>query len=510
MLDILEKLKLNTATIYEDLSPAKLITEAVKRGEGILCSNGALSIHTGKCTGRSPKDRYIVCDETTKDNINWGDINLPIEQSKFDGLLNEVKDYLKEKDLFVFNGRVGASEDYSIGVQSICEYASQSLFCRQLFIREKSNNKEEGFTVLSAPGFKADAKKYSLNSEVFIIINFTQRIVLIGGTQYSGEIKKAMFTAMNYFLPFKGVLPMHCSANEGKDGDVAILFGLSGTGKTTLSADPERALIGDDEHGWSKTGIFNFEGGCYAKTIDLSREKERDIYDAIRFGSILENVILDSDNNPIYDNGSITENTRGSYPIYHINNVKSTGNGGVPKVILFLTADAFGVLPPIARLNKEQAMYYFLSGYTSKVAGTERGLKEPQATFSTCFGAPFMPMNPKVYAELLGDKIEEYNVRVYMVNTGWIGGSYGVGNRIALKYTRTLVKAAINGELEKEHWVEDEYFNLMIPVNCPGVPSEILKPQETWANKEDYKNTSILLKEKFEQNYKKYSHIEIG
>lgn len=508
-MNILEKLKLNTAAIYEDLSPAKLITEAVKRGEGVLCSNGALSIHTGKCTGRSPKDRYIVYDENTKDNINWGEVNLPIEESKFNGLLQEVKDYLKHKDLFVFNGRVGASEDYNIGVQSICEYASQALFCHQLFIREKSSSKEEGFTVLSAPGFKADAKKYSLNSEVFIIINFTQRIVLIGGSQYSGEIKKAMFTAMNYFLPFKGVLPMHCSANEGKHGDIAILFGLSGTGKTTLSADPERALIGDDEHGWSEEGIFNFEGGCYAKTIDLSREKEKDIYDAIRFGSILENVVLDKNNNPIYEDGSITENTRGSYPIYHINNVKNPGTGGVPKVILFLTADAFGVLPPIAKLNKEQAMYYFLSGYTSKVAGTERGLKEPQATFSTCFGAPFMPMNPKVYAELLGEKIEKHNVRVYMVNTGWIGGSYGVGSRIALKYTRTLVKAAINGELEKETWEEDGHFDLMIPVNCPGVPSNLLKPEKTWSNLEHYNATAALLKEKFQENYKKYAHIEV-
>lgn len=498
-------LDFNCAEIYEDLSPAQLITEAVRRGEGVLCSNGALSINTGKCTGRSPKDRYIVSDKNTKEHINWGEVNLPIEEAKFDELLKDVQNYLKDKDLFVFNGRVGALEDYTMGVKGICEYASQALFCHQLFIREKVNKEKEAFTVISAPGFKADAEKYSLNSEVFVILNFTKKMILIGGTQYSGEIKKAIFTSMNYMLPFKGVLPMHCSANEGKDGDVAILFGLSGTGKTTLSADPERALIGDDEHGWCDNGVFNFEGGCYAKTINLSREKEKDIYDAIKFGSIIENVVLDNKNNPLFDDSSITENTRGSYPIHYINNVKSNGKGAVPKVILFLTADAFGVMPPIAKLNKEQAMYYFLSGYTSKVAGTERGLKEPQATFSACFGAPFMPMNPKEYAKLLGEKIEENNVRVYMVNTGWIGGSYGTGKRIDLPYTRTLVKAAINGDLEKRSYKKHEYFNLLIPESCDGVPSEILTPEETWRNKNDYIETVQKLKNQFEKNYKKYS-----
>ncbi len=505
MLSLDKYLKMETA--YENLSPARLVTEAVERGEGVLSSTGALRIKTGKYTGRSPKDRYIVMDNETEKLINWGEVNRPISESVFKDLLKEVENYLNTKDKFVFNGRVGASADNTFGVNCICEYASHALFCHQLFIREKVYHGEESFTVISAPGYKADKEKYNLNSEVFIILNLTEKIILIGGSAYSGEIKKAIFTSMNYYLPRRGVLPMHCSANEGREGDVAILFGLSGTGKTTLSADPKRALIGDDEHGWSDKGVFNFEGGCYAKAINLSREKEKDIYDAIRFGSIIENVILDKDNNPLYEDDSITENTRASYPINHIDNIKIEGEGGEPKVIIFLTADAFGVMPPIVRLTEEEAMYYFLSGYTSKVAGTERGLKEPEATFSTCFGAPFMPLNPRVYSKMLGEKILKGKVRVYMVNTGWIGGPYGIGERISLKYTRAMVSAAINGDLEKEEWKLHQGFKLMIPKGCPGVPSEIFTPENLWDNKEEYFKTVESLIEKFNNNYKAFEII---
>lgn len=498
-------IKVVTDKIYlEDLAPAQLIREAVKRGEGELSDTGALSIRTGKYTGRSPKDRYIVRDELTESSINWGEINRPIDEEKYYELLNSVNDYLKEKEIFVINGRVGAAADYSYNVRCFCEYASQALFCSQLFIKGKDLATSESFTVISAPGFKVDKDRYNLNSEAFIILNLKDKTILIGGTKYSGEIKKAIFTSMNFFLPQRGVLPMHCSANEGKNGDVAVLFGLSGTGKTTLSADPDRALIGDDEHGWSDHGIFNFEGGCYAKTINLSRDKEKDIYDAIRFGSVLENVVLDNENIPQYDDDSLTENTRAAYPLTYINNIKAEGKGGIPQVILFLTADAFGVIPPISKLTKEQAMYYFLSGYTSKVAGTERGLTEPEATFSTCFGEPFMPLNPKKYAELLGEKIDKYGVRVYMVNTGWIEGPYGTGRRIPLKYTRAMVTAAVDGTLEKEEWQIHQGFELMVPKRCPHVPEELLLPENTWNNKEDYYAMLTNLKEKFQENYKKY------
>ena len=389
--------------VFEDLAPVKLVEEAIKRGEGELSDTGALSIKTGSYTGRSPKDRYIVKDEITENRVNWGSVNRDISEEIYNDLRWAIEDYLKDKEMFIINGRVGAAADYSYNVRCICEYASQALFCSQLFIKGKDLSNKEEFTVISAPGFKADKDRYNLNSEAFIILNLKDKTIIIGGTQYSGEIKKAIFTAMNFFLPQKGVLPMHCSANEGKNGDVAILFGLSGTGKTTLSADPDRALIGDDEHGWSDYGIFNFEGGCYAKTINLSRDREKDIYDAIRLGAVLENVVLDNEKVPQYDDASLTENTRAAYPLTYISKIKADGTGGIPKVILFLTADAFGVIPPISKLTKEQAMYYFLSGYTSKVAGTERGLKEPEATFSTCFGEPFMPLHPKKYAKLLGE-----------------------------------------------------------------------------------------------------------
>ncbi|WP_426349553.1 phosphoenolpyruvate carboxykinase (ATP) [Alloiococcus sp. CFN-8] len=490
--------------VYEGLNPVQLIEQAIKRGEGELTDTGALSIKTGCYTGRSPKDRYIVKDEITDDTINWGSVNRPITEAIYDDLLWSIKNYLKDKEVFAVNGRVGAAADYSYNVRCICEYASQALFCSQLFIKGIDIANRDGFTVISAPGFKADKDKYNLNSEAFIILNLKDKTIIIGGTQYSGEIKKAIFTAMNFFLPQRGVLPMHCSANEGKDGDVAILFGLSGTGKTTLSADPNRALIGDDEHGWSDDGIFNFEGGCYAKAINLSRDREKDIYDAIRLGSVLENVVLDNENIPQYDDDSLTENTRAAYPLNYINNIKDDGRGGIPRVILFLTADAFGVIPPISKLTKEQAMYYFLSGYTSKVAGTERGLKEPEATFSTCFGEPFMPLHPKKYAKLLGEKIDKYGVRVYMVNTGWIEGPYGTGRRIPLKYTRAMVSAAVDGTLEEMGWRLHEGLDLLVPKSCPMVPEELLIPENTWKNKEDYFASMNSLKEKFQKNYKRY------
>lgn len=509
----LSYLNLTGKEIYNNLSVSQLIEHALIKKEGCLSNTGALVVHTGKYTGRSPKDRFIVKQSSIEDKINWGSVNLPTSEEVFSNLYEKVKTYLKDKDLYVFDGFVGAEKDYRLSVKTVCEYASQALFANQLFRRLEEEGEERGqevapdFTIISAPGFKAEAEKDGINSEAFILVNFDKKIVLIGGTQYSGEIKKSMFSVMNFLLPLKGVFPMHCSANIGKDGDVAIFFGLSGTGKTTLSTDPDRKLIGDDEHGWYDKGVFNFEGGCYAKAIGLDKEKEKDIYEAIRFGALLENVILDENRAPNYDDGVLTENTRAAYPLYHIDNIKCDGKGGNPKTVIFLTADAFGVLPPVSKLSKEAAMYHFMSGYTSKLAGTERGIKEPQATFSACFGEPFMLMNPAVYAKLLGEKIEKHDVDVYLINTGWSGGPYGVGSRIKLSYTRAMVTAAIEGKLRNVEWVEHPIFKVMMPKECENVPSEMLNPMNLWEDKEAYKNKALELTKKFNDNFKKFKDV---
>lgn len=496
--------------LYRNLPVSELVQFAVEKKEGVLSEDGALVINTGKYTGRSPKDRFIVKQKSISDNINWGKVNLPIDENVYENLYKKVTEYLENKDLFVFDGFVGADKEYRLPIRVVCEYASQAMFSNQLFRRpteaELANHVPE-FTVISAPGFKANGKEDGVNSEAFIIINFDKKIILIGGTKYSGEIKKSVFSIMNYLMPQKGVFPMHCSSNIGKEGDTAVFFGLSGTGKTTLSADPQRKLIGDDEHGWCDKGVFNFEGGCYAKTIKLSREREREIYDAIKFGTVLENVVLNGEKKPDYDDGSLTENTRAAYPVEYIKNAELSGMGGIPKTVIFLTADAFGVMPPISKLSKEAAMYHFMSGYTSKVAGTERGIVEPQATFSACFGEPFMLMNPAVYAKLLGEKIEKYDTDVYMINTGWLSGGYGKGDRIKLSYTRSMVKAALEGKLRDVKYTKHPVFGVMVPEECPDVPSEILNPRNTWNDKAAYDKKAAELAVRFAENFKKFKNV---
>src|SRR5690625_2104325 len=451
--------------IHENLSVPQLVEKILSREEGTLSATGAVRSTTGQYTGRSPKDRFIVRDDVSDDLVDWGQVNQPIDENSFEALYEKVINHLYTKnELFSFKGFAGADEKYRLPVQVINEYAWQNLFARQMLIRPTEaelNNHEAEFTILSAPTIKADPAVHGTRSETFIIISFKKRVVLIGGTEYAGEIKKSIFSIMNFLLPQRDVLSMHCSANVGQEGDVALFFGLSGTGKTTLSADPYRRLIGDDEHGWSPNGIFNIEGGCYAKTINLSREKGPQIFNAIRFGSVLENVILDDNTRlPDYDDTSLTENTRAAYPLENIDNIVSPSVAGHPNAIIFLTADASGTLPPISKLTKEQAMYHFLSGYTSKLAGTERGVTEPEATFSTCFGAPFLPLTPSTYAEMLGEKIDEHETNVFLVNTGWTGGPYGVGHRIELSYTRAMVHAALEGELNAVETTTDEIFGL--------------------------------------------------
>lgn len=507
----LSYLKINSSTsIYRNLSTADLVEHAINRGQGTLSDKGALVVHTGKYTGRSPKDRFIVKQESTQDKINWGEVNVPIDEETYNRLYEQVVENLSDRELFVFDGYVGALEEYKTNIRVVSEFASQALFSKNMFRRLEDSQLDSfvpDFTIISAPNFKAKGAEDGINSEAFIIINFDKKIVLIGGTQYSGEIKKSVFSLMNFMLPLKGVFPMHCSANIGEEGDTAVFFGLSGTGKTTLSTDPERKLIGDDEHGWCESGVFNFEGGCYAKTINLSKEKERDIYEAIRFGTVLENVVLNENKTPDYDDGSLTENTRAAYPLDFIDNIQESGIGNNPSTIIFLTADAFGVLPPVSKLTKEAAMYHFMAGYTSKLAGTERGITEPKATFSACFGEPFMLMHPAVYAKLLGERIEKHNSEVYMINTGWSGGSYGKGQRIKLSYTRAMVKAALKGQLRDAAFTEHPIFKVLVPAECPGVPSEILNPENTWENKEEYKVKARELAVKFKNNFKKFKNV---
>ncbi|WP_462411248.1 phosphoenolpyruvate carboxykinase (ATP) [Neobacillus sp. Marseille-QA0830] len=500
--------------VYTQLSVPQLVEKILRRKEGQLTSTGAVCVSTGKYTGRSPRDKFIVNEPATKDKIAWGpSLNQPISEEIFVKLYHKVIEYLKQKqEIFVFKGFAGADKKSQLPIQVINELAWQNLFAHQLFIRPTEDelvSHDNPFTVISAPHFKANPVVDGTNSEAFILISFERRVVLIGGTEYAGEMKKSIFSVMNYLLPENHIFSMHCSANVGKEGDVALFFGLSGTGKTTLSADPHRRLIGDDEHGWSSSGVFNIEGGCYAKTINLSEEKEPQIFNAIRFGTVLENVVMDQDSRvPDYDDGAFTENTRAAYPIEAIDNIVQPSIAGHPNTIVFLTADAFGVLPPITKLTREQAMYHFLSGYTSKLAGTERGVTSPEATFSTCFGAPFLPLPATRYAKMLGEKILEHNVNVFLVNTGWTGGVYGTGSRMKLSYTRAMVQAALEGELNHVETVKDEIFGLNIPLHVAGVPDEVLQPNKTWSDQAAFKVKAKELAEKFRENFKKFTNVE--
>ena len=492
--------------IFRNLPITALTEDALFRGEGRLSDTGALVVETGKYTGRSPDDKFIVDTAEVHDEIAWGKINVPISEDKFYALKSKLLAYLQNKDLYVFDGFAGADPAYTQKFRIINELASQNLFIHQLLIRPTDEQLEDftpDFTIYAAPDFKCVPEVDGVNSEAAIIINYSTHEVLIVGSGYSGEIKKSVFSVMNYVLPKKGILPMHCSANIGKDGDSAVFFGLSGTGKTTLSADPNRMLIGDDEHGWSNNGIFNIEGGCYAKCIGLKKENEPEIYAAIRFGALLENVIVDQNGHPDYDDGSLTENTRVGYPVDFIPNAAIPGVGGQPKTIVFLTADAFGVLPPISKLDNDAAMYHFVSGYTSKLAGTERGITEPVTTFSTLFGAPFFPLDASVYATMLGDKLKETGANVFLVNTGWCGGSAGTVPRMKLSYTRAMVSAALSGELNNVEYELDPIFNLNVPKSCPNVPSDILNPREMWSDKTAYENSAKTLAAKFKENFQK-------
>ncbi len=500
--------------VYHQLSPAQLTEKALAAGEGVLTDTGALRVMTGKYTGRSPKDRFIVDEPEFHDQIAWGKVNMPISNEKFERIYKGVRAYLQHRDIYVFDGFAGADPDYRLNVRVINDLASENMFIHQLLIRptaEELKNFVPGFTIVAAPGYKCIPEEDGINSEAAILVSFKRRLVVIAGSQYAGEIKKSIFSVMNFLMPEKNVFPMHCSANVGKDGDSALFFGLSGTGKTTLSADPNRGLIGDDEHGWSDHGIFNFEGGCYAKTIKLSKEHEPDIYNAIRFGALLENVPLNEERQPDYDDGSVTENTRVGYPVNYISNAVIPGVAGHPKTVIFLTADAFGVLPPISKLSKEAAMYHFVSGFTSKLAGTERGINEPTPTFSTCFGEPFMPRPASKYAAMMGEKIEKYGSDVYLVNTGWSGGpASGEGKRMKLPYTRAMITAALNGELAKVEYRHDDTFNVDVPLTCPGLPEEaqkVLNPRDTWSDKAAYDAMAKKLAGMFVENFKQYKDM---
>lgn len=507
----LAEMDIKLGRIHRNLSVPSMVEQIIARKEGILSSTGALSVKTGKFTGRSPDDKYIVDDEVTHNSVNWGKVNHPISEENFDKIFRRMKKHIEDKEFFIFDGFVGADTDHRLPIRVINNRAWHNLFARQLFIRptrEELENYKPEFTLISCDDFAAIPEEEGTRTETFIIINFKKKLVLIGSTSYAGEIKKAMFSIMNFLLPRKGVFPMHCSANVGKGGDTALFFGLSGTGKTTLSADPDRRLVGDDEHGWSDSGVFNFEGGCYAKCINLKQEKEPQIWNAIRFGSVMENVVMrDGNREPDFDDGSLTENTRVAYPLDYIDGAIIPSIAGHPQVIVFLTADAFGVMPPIARLTKESAMYHFMSGYTSKLAGTERGITEPKETFSHCFGAPFMPLHAQEYAKMLGEKITEHGTRVYLINTGWTGGPYGVGKRMNLTYTRAMVSAALNGEIDKVPIKHHDIFNLDMPSSCPGVPDEVLDPRNTWSDKDRYDAAAKRLAMLFIKNFEKFGNV---
>ena len=501
----------NLGNVFWNLSPAELVEDTILMGEGVLTDSGAVAVNTGEFTGRSPEDRFIVCDEKTKDSVWWGKINKKFDSDKFDALFNRMKAFLIDKDMYVRDSYVCADDKYRMNIRVVTELPWINMFAYNMFLRpteEEIQSFEPEWHIVCVPSFMADPDIDGTRQPNFAILDFTRKMVIIGGTRYTGEVKKGIFSVLNYILPHeKNVLSMHCSANVGEGGDTAIFFGLSGTGKTTLSSDPNRRLIGDDEHGWDENGsVFNFEGGCYAKTINLSAEKEPQIYGAIKFGAVLENIGFKGDSStPDYEDDTITQNTRVSYPIYHIDNIMVPSVGRNPKNIFFLTCDANGVLPPISKLTKEQAMYHFISGYTAKVAGTEEGITEPKLVFSTCFGAPFLPLHPTKYAEMLGNKIEKDHVNVWMINTGWSGGEYGVGERVELKYTRAMVTAALNGDLDNVECVKDEIFNLNMVASCPGVPSEILNPKNTWKDKAAYDKKANQLAQEFINNFETYS-----
>jgi phosphoenolpyruvate carboxykinase (ATP) len=501
----------NVGAAYWNLTPAELVEDTLMREEGVLTDNGALAIDTGEFTGRSPKDKFIVFDDITKDSIWWGDVNIKFDAAKFDAIYNRVTAYLAGKEVYVRDSYACADPAYRLNIRVVTEFPWSNLFANNLFLRPTTDeiaNFAPDWHIVCAPGFKADPAIDGTRQHNFAILNMTRKVILIGGTGYTGEIKKGIFTLLNYILPHeKGVLSMHCSANEGDAGDTAIFFGLSGTGKTTLSADPNRKLIGDDEHGWADSSVFNFEGGCYAKCIDLTQEKEPQIWNAIKFGALVENIDFKEDSRSVdYTSTSKTENTRVAYPINHIDNAKEPSMGAAPKNIFFLTADAFGVLPPISKLTPEQAMYHFISGYTSKVAGTEMGITEPQTTFSACFGKAFLPLHPGKYAELLGKKLKANpDINVWLVNTGWTGGAYGTGSRIKLAYTRALITAALDGQLGNVEYGETPFFKLRFPKTCPGVPAEILEPRNTWADKAAFDAQASDLATKFVKNFEQYA-----
>ncbi len=494
--------------VHWNLTPAELYEQAIRNGEAEITADGAIRVLTGQYTGRSPKDKFFVKQSPSEELIWWGDINQPTTGEVFDAMHSKVLDHLSHRQhIYVHDGFAGADEAYRLPIRIVSEVAYHALFSWNMFRRatdEELANHNPEFNVLAAPSLIAKPDVDGVRSGTFIIANLERKIIIIGGSMYSGEVKKGIFSIMNYLLPQQGVMPMHCSANTDEDDNTAIFFGLSGTGKTTLSADASRILIGDDEHGWSDNGVFNIEGGCYAKTINLSAENEPEIYSTTkRFGTILENVPLTKKRTPKFDDTRYTQNTRCSYPIHYIPNASETGKAGHPRHIIFLTADAFGVLPPVSKLTPEQAMYHFISGYTAKIAGTERGVTEPQATFSACFGAPFMPLHPTVYAELLSEKIQKHGSNVWLINTGWTGGAYGVGERMSLPYTRTIVNAVLNGDLDKANFEEEPFFGFAIPTEIAGVPSEILNPRNTWADKDAYdekaKSLAAMFRENFEQ-----------
>lgn len=507
----------DVACAYWNLSVPELVEETIHRGQGVLTDSGALACDTGEFTGRSPKDKYIVKDSKTEKTVWWGEVNTPFNCNDFDAIYNRVTAYLAGKEIFIRDTYACASPEYRLNIRVVTEYPWQNIFANNLFLRPTKDeifNFKHDWLIVAAPGFHAKPAIDKTRQHNFTVINFTKKIILIGGSAYTGEIKKGIFTVLNYILPVeKNVLPMHCSANIGKNGDTAVFFGLSGTGKTTLSADPNRSLIGDDEHGWDDTSIFNFEGGCYAKCVNLTKEKEPQIFKAIKFGALLENVnFLDGTYTVDYENISKTENTRAAYPIEYIENAVTPSTGSIPENIFFLTCDAFGVLPPISKLSISQAMYHFISGYTAKIAGTEAGITEPQTVFSACFGKPFLPLHPTKYAEMLGRKLEECRANVWLINTGWSGGSYGVGKRINLAYTRAMITAALAGELDQVEFVKHPVFGLEMPSKCPGVPDEILNPQNIWKDKEKYDKTANTLAEQFIKNfglYKEFATEEI-
>lgn len=499
-----------SGSVHWNLSTPALCEAAIARHEGQLAADGPFVCRTGQHTGRSPNDKFVVRESSSERHVHWGAVNRPLDPGAFEALHRDMAAYLREKELYVLDAWAGADPAYRLPIRIVNEFAWHNLFARNMFLPEDDPARRAEhvpqFTVIDAPGFTADPARHGSRSDVFVFVNFARQLVLIGGTSYAGEIKKSIFTILNYLLPLQGVLSMHCSANVGSQGDTALFFGLSGTGKTTLSSDPSRRLLGDDEHGWSDRGVFNFEGGCYAKVIKLSAEAEPQIYATTRrFGTILENVVVDPDTRVLdLNDQSLTENTRGSYPLAFIDNAILSGQAGHPSNIVMLTADAYGVLPPIARLTSEAAMYHFLSGYTARVAGTEKGVTEPKATFSTCFGAPFLPMHPNVYATLLGEKIARYKARVWLVNTGWTGGPYGVGKRMDIAHTRAMIAAALAGQLDQVRYRRDESFNVDVPATCPGVPDAVLDPRSTWPNPQAYDEQARKLARMFVDNFKAF------